>query len=817
MSLDKLQQAWEAESSHLNATFDPNRLSKEVDHSHKSFQSTIFWRDVREVGTSLVMVPIWLVLGSMLSLPWTWYLTVPAMLWIAGFMLVDRKRHPQHASVPGEPVLIGASKSLAQVDHQIWLLRNVFWWYLLPPSLSIMAFFVQIAWTTSDGWLEFAAFAGFLGLFLFLLYGWVYRVNQSAVRDQLEPRRNDLRKLISYLEDESGAMDPGDLVSLSSSLTGTEQNAGLSPNWATWSENWNRIIPSWREVAIILVPTLAGAFCGFRFPISDMGPVFFQSVVAAVIPFEIAFFSLGYLSSRRHREQPLTGKGTTRPGAPAIVTIAMIVVISALAIAALYSFVSQRGRELDDISEFTRGDITHIDGWLQRLNDLFYPSLSAVIVRDGEIAYQDSFGFENLETRKAATSTTPYHVASVTKVFTATLAAMLHEQGVVDLDQPAVMYLPENVPISTSPELGATITLRQLASHTSGLPRGVPGQVQSVEGRYELEPQRLYDHLESVKLVSSPGTTREYSNLGFGLLGHVLERASGKTLDRLMNEMICEPLQLSSTAIEDDANIQPATGYRRQSRGGAATTHSLKERLAGSGGLVTSTEDLAKFLIAQMEPGVFSSDVLDQLHTETRLSDDSGAGGALGWRIRWLEEVGPILEKNGGRSNCSAWIGFSPEHQVAVAIVTNCGGPNVDVLGRMLLAQSIPMSEKKIASGKVASGNVIAKASPFTDVRFEGEQVIVTYDAQRYEWLEVDEIKIDDIISHSKRRFGSKWQMRIAEDMVEVLQSMDHQPGETVKLRLRDLNLDQDVVVEAAPMTEQNRAEVYRRRTQSVL
>ena len=84
------------------------------------------WRDVREVGTSLVMVPVWLALGIGLSLPWTWYLTVPAMLWIAGFMLVDRKRHPRQASEPGEPLLIGANKSLAQVEHQIWLLRNVF-------------------------------------------------------------------------------------------------------------------------------------------------------------------------------------------------------------------------------------------------------------------------------------------------------------------------------------------------------------------------------------------------------------------------------------------------------------------------------------------------------------------------------------------------------------------------------------------------------------------------------------------------------------------------------------------------------------------
>ena len=242
-------------------------------------------------------------------------------------------------------------------------------------------------------------------------------------------------KLVASLEGESDVDECGDLMSLVSALGDTDRDAGLSSNWA---ENWNRIIPSWREVALIIVPTLAGAYCGFRFPTPDMGPVFFQSVVAAVIPFEIAFFSLWFLSYRRHKGQALPGTGKVLPKAPAIVTIALILLISILAITALFSCVAEM-RSL----------------------------------------------------REPATASTPFHVASVTKVFTASLAVMLHEQGVVDLDQPVATYLPEDVRISTTPELGATITLRQLASHTSGLPRGVPGKVQLVEGRHpsELNPK----------------------------------------------------------------------------------------------------------------------------------------------------------------------------------------------------------------------------------------------------------------------------------------------------------------------------------------
>ena len=85
MSLDKYQQAWKAEASQVKVTFDANLLSKEVWKSRETFRSLIFWRDVREVGTSLVMIPIWFVMGNIVPVPWTWWLTVPVFLWIAGF------------------------------------------------------------------------------------------------------------------------------------------------------------------------------------------------------------------------------------------------------------------------------------------------------------------------------------------------------------------------------------------------------------------------------------------------------------------------------------------------------------------------------------------------------------------------------------------------------------------------------------------------------------------------------------------------------------------------------------------------------------
>ncbi len=111
--------------------------------------------------------------------------------------------------------------------------------------------------------------------------------------------------------------------------------------------------------------------------------------------------------------------------------------------------------------------------------------------------------------------------------------------------------------------------------------------------------------------------------------------------------------------------------------------------------------------------------------------------------------------------------------------------------------------------------NAPPKLSPFTDVRFEDEQVIVAYDGQTYQWLELNGIKVEDIVTSSKKQFGGRWQKRISEDLVELLWGMDHQPGNMVKLRLLDLKTKQDFVVENAPMTKENRYAIVGNRQQA--
>ena len=203
MNADDFKQAWQGQTSQARLTINAELLLEEVQRNERYLTAMIFWRDVREVGTSLLMVPLWLYLGVKNSSPWTWYLTVPALLWVAGYMLADRMRHKRQPPEPSEPLRQRVEGSLAQVEHQIWLLRNVHWWALLPLALAMLAFFGQVAWQErAGGWWTALAVSEVVALGVGVLAG-ISWMNRYAVRRELEPRRREMETLLMSLEDET--------------------------------------------------------------------------------------------------------------------------------------------------------------------------------------------------------------------------------------------------------------------------------------------------------------------------------------------------------------------------------------------------------------------------------------------------------------------------------------------------------------------------------------------------------------------------------------------------------------------------------------
>ena len=206
MNPDHFQQAWQAQASQTRLTIDAELLLKEVRRNQQNFTALLIWRDLREVGLSLVMVPLWFYLGVKFSLPWTWYCVVPALVWMAGFMLADRMRQRRQPPQPGEPLRQRVESSLAQVEHQIWLLRNVHWWAILPFALSVVPFLAQIVWSDrGGGWLARTLVMTQVAAVIAITLAAVYWLNQIAVRTELVPRRQELEALLASLKDETPA------------------------------------------------------------------------------------------------------------------------------------------------------------------------------------------------------------------------------------------------------------------------------------------------------------------------------------------------------------------------------------------------------------------------------------------------------------------------------------------------------------------------------------------------------------------------------------------------------------------------------------
>ena len=357
MSLDKYQKAWKAEASQVQVTYDAELLSKEVKQSHDAVRSMILQRHVGVARGAILLIPIWCAMGYFWSMLWTWYLTVPVLLWIAGFMLVTLRRYPLSQIERGEPLLVCVKESLAQVEHQIWLMQSSFSWNLLPASVSLMVFNIHGTWERTQSWLGFILVSGGFGLFLFWIYRWSYRVSLIGVHKELGPRRDELQKLICNLESGGEIEYNSERLGPVSGLTeivgcGGLSRVELSRARSQGAEKWNRIVPSWREVAWLVVPTLLSAYGASQYQLDFMKSMFFQSTLAACIAFAIAFFSLCFLSHRRFKTQPLSGMDDVRYNTLAVVTITLIVLMLILNFAAFLSLPHEiKSRKVKDSND----------------------------------------------------------------------------------------------------------------------------------------------------------------------------------------------------------------------------------------------------------------------------------------------------------------------------------------------------------------------------------------------------------------------------------------------------------------------------------
>jgi CubicO group peptidase (beta-lactamase class C family) len=305
-------------------------------------------------------------------------------------------------------------------------------------------------------------------------------------------------------------------------------------------------------------------------------------------------------------------------------------------------------------------------------------------VIEGGRTHLFGFGRVSLDGGKPPDGKTIFEIGSVTKVFTSLALAEMAEEGLVRLVDPVQRYLPEGVKVAS--RSGREITLEDLATHTSGLPR-IPGNLIVYALTHPQDPyanykeKDLYDFLRAWKPAPDSGSKFEYSNVGAGLLGHAISRHAGVDYGRLIANRISEPLGMRDTrvALDGEQEKRLAQPYATGGKPAARWTFHV---MAGAGALHSTVDDLLVFLSAEL--GLKESKLRPAMEATQKPRRDVGQQGmriGLGWIVMKLPKTDrDVIWHNGGTGGYRSFLGFVKATRTAVVVLSNSDA-SVDAIG----------------------------------------------------------------------------------------------------------------------------------------
>ncbi len=284
---------------------------------------------------------------------------------------------------------------------------------------------------------------------------------------------------------------------------------------------------------------------------------------------------------------------------------------------------------------------------------------------------------------------TIFEIGSVSKVFTSLLLADMVNRKEVTLDDPAAQYLPENVKMPQ--RNGKPITLLDLSTHRSGLP-SLPGNQKLNPGNLSADSYSvddLYQFLSGYTLPRDPGSEFEYSNLGAGLLGHLLALRAGTDYESLIGIRITRPLGMADTGITLSSlqKQRMATGHH----GMLTPVGNLElSTLAGAGALRSSANDMLKFLEAFL--GYTESPLTPAMKAMLDVRRPAGQTTiGLAWLIHSTDGQ-EIAWHNGSTLGFRSFVGFDPKARIGIVVLSNSSNSSgVDDIGFHLLNPKLPI------------------------------------------------------------------------------------------------------------------------------
>ena len=309
------------------------------------------------------------------------------------------------------------------------------------------------------------------------------------------------------------------------------------------------------------------------------------------------------------------------------------------------------------------------------------PGCAVGVSEHGTVALRAGYGMADLERGVPVTANTVFESGSVAKQFTAMAILLLAQQGKISLDDPMRKYLPE------LPDYGASLTIRHVLSHVSGLREwrlvaafsGAPGGTFALDNH---EVLRIASRQRALNF--DPGTAWSYTNTGFNIATILIERAlgNGQTFQEFTREAIFEPLKMTHTRWRDDFRaVVPNRALAYGFREGGWTQDTPVENIIGAGGMLSTVGDWLLWNENFTHAKVGGPETVKMQQTPAILNGGKTIAYAAGLAIGSFDGLREVSH-DGSTGGYRTWIGRYPEKGVSVAVMCNSAKANPTQLGR---------------------------------------------------------------------------------------------------------------------------------------
>ena len=301
------------------------------------------------------------------------------------------------------------------------------------------------------------------------------------------------------------------------------------------------------------------------------------------------------------------------------------------------------------------------------------PGIVVGVVSDQDLVWAKGFGYADVAKKVPMTPATKFRMASHSKLFTATAIMQLREQGKVRLDDPVANHLPW-FKLKPAGEDDGAVTIEQLLSHSSGLPRELNDHWTSWKFPTEAE---VRDGIAEKQAAFPPATRWKYSNLAYTIAGMVVEKESGMAWADYVQRNIYDPLGMTSSSVDKDVPGL-AIGYGRRMPDGSREVRPFVSA-AGMGsatGITSTVEDMARFVSAQFRTGtrggnrILSTGSLREMHRVRSLENTWSSGNGIGFSVSRVGDKS-YIGHGGGYPGYTTQTFFEPVSKVGVIVLTN--------------------------------------------------------------------------------------------------------------------------------------------------